>query len=85
MGHRRELLTDGAQREEQATIKHKHNCWRSDSPYNVLMLYPRGRRRKSFAGNGRCHNSGLSQKGAQVKATSHSVWRHGAVQYLKAF
>ena len=63
--HRRELPPDGVQREEQTTIKHKHNCLRSNSPYNALMLYPRGRREKSNVGNGRCQNSGLSQKRAQ--------------------
>ena len=67
MRHRRELPSDGMQREEQATIKHKHNCRRSNSPYNALMLYPHGRRRKSFVGNGRCQNSELSQKRAQGK------------------
>jgi hypothetical protein len=66
VGHRRELSPDGVQREEQATIKHKHKCRRSNSPYNALMLYPRGRRRKSNVGNGRCQNSGLSQKRAQA-------------------
>jgi hypothetical protein len=62
MRHRRELASDGAQREEQASIEHKHSR-RSNSPYDTLMLYPRGRRRKSIAGNGRCQNSGFSQKG----------------------
>ena len=66
LGHRHELPSDSAQREEQATIKHKHNGRRTNSPYNALMLYPRGRRRKSIVGNGRCQNSGLSQKRAQA-------------------
>jgi hypothetical protein len=66
MGHRRELPPNGTQREEQATIKHKRNGRRTNSPYNALMLYPRGRRRKSNVGNGRCQNSGLSQKRAQA-------------------
>jgi hypothetical protein len=66
-GHRRELPSNSVQREEQATIKHKRTCRRSNSPYNALMLYPRGRRRKSIIGNGRCQNSGLSQKRAQAK------------------
>lgn len=66
MRHRGELPSDGSQREEQATIKHKHNCRRSNSPYNTLMLYPRGRRTKSFLANGRCQFSGLSQKRAQA-------------------
>jgi hypothetical protein len=62
MGHRRVLASDGAQREEQATIKHKHNGRRSNSPYHTLMLYTRGRRRKSVVGNGSCQNPGLSPK-----------------------
>jgi hypothetical protein len=70
MRHRRELPSDGVQREEQATIKHKRNCRRSNSLYNALMLYPRGYRRKSFVGNGRCQNSELSQKRAQARHLS---------------
>ena len=66
--HGGELPSDGVQGEEQTTIEHKHNCWRSPkSPYNALMLYLRGHRTKSFVANGRCQNSGLSQKRAQAK------------------
>ena len=71
VGHRRELSPDGVQREEQAPIKHKHKCRRPDSPYNTLMLYPRGRRRKSNVGNGGCQNLGLSQKRAQAKLSQN--------------
>jgi hypothetical protein len=83
MWHRRELPSNAAQREKQTTIKHKC-CRRSDSPYNTLMLYPRGHRRNSFVGNGRCPNSGLSQKGAQARflkkrATVSEIILHYAV------
>src|SRR5271167_3369633 len=44
LGHRRELPPDGEPREEQATIRHKHNGRRSNSPYNALMLFPPERR-----------------------------------------
>jgi hypothetical protein len=46
MRHRRELPPDGMQREEQATIKHKHIAGRANSPYNALMLYLRGQQNK---------------------------------------
>ena len=64
MWHRGELPSNAAQREEQTTIKHKC-CRRSDSPYNALMVRPRGRKDKQLAGNRECQNSGLSQKRAQ--------------------
>src|SRR2546425_2789943 len=63
--HCRELPADGLQREEQSTIGHKGNCRRYTSPYNALMVWACGRRTKSYAGNGRCPNSWLSQKRAQ--------------------
>ncbi|HVN83113.1 MAG TPA: hypothetical protein VMW38_29285 [Terriglobia bacterium] len=66
MRHRRELSSNAAQREEQATIKHKC-CRRSDSPYNALMVRPRGRKTKQLAANRECQNSGLSQKRAQPR------------------
>jgi hypothetical protein len=66
MWHRGELPSNAAQGEEQTTIKHKC-CRRSDSPYNALMVRPRGRKAKQLAGNRECHNSGLSQKRAQPK------------------
>jgi hypothetical protein len=64
MWHRGELPSNAAQGEEQTTIKHKC-CRRSDSPYNALMVRPRGRKTKQLAGNRECQNSGLSQKWAQ--------------------
>ena len=66
LGHRRELPPDGEQGEEQTTINHKC-CRRSDSPYNALMVRPRGRNVKQLAVNRECQNSGLSQKRAQPK------------------
>ncbi len=66
LGHRRELPPDGEQREEQTTINHKC-CRRSDSPYNALMVRPRGRKIKQLAVNRECQNSGLSQKRAQPR------------------
>jgi hypothetical protein len=62
--HRGELSSNAANGEEQPTIKHKC-CRRSDSPYNALMVRPRGRTAKQLAANRECQNSGLSQKGAQ--------------------
>jgi hypothetical protein len=64
MWHRGELSSNAAQGEEQTTIKHKC-CRRSDSPYNALMVRPRGRKAKQLAANRECQNSGLSQKRAQ--------------------
>jgi hypothetical protein len=64
MWHRGELPSNAAQGEEQTTIKHKC-CRRSDSPYNALMVRPRGRKAKQLAANRECQNSGLSQKRAQ--------------------
>jgi len=77
LGHRRELPSDGQQREKQTTIKHKHNARRTSSPYNTLMLYLRERRRKSFVGNGRCQNSRLSQKRAQASLGLPVRFWHG--------
>ena len=67
MRHRGELPSNAAQREKQTTIKHKC-CRRSDSPYNTLMVRPRGRKTKQLAANRECQNSGLSQKRAQPKS-----------------
>jgi hypothetical protein len=64
MWHRGELPSNAAHGKEQTTIKHKC-CRRSDSPYNALMVRPRGRKAKQLAGNRECQNSGLSQKRAQ--------------------
>src|SRR5207253_2500396 len=41
MWHRGELPSNAAHGEEQTTIKHKC-CRRSESPYNALMVRPRG-------------------------------------------
>ena len=60
-----ELPSNTAQREEQTTIKHKC-CRRSDSPYNALMVRPRGREAKQLAANRECQNSRLFQKRAQA-------------------
>ena len=39
--HGGELPSDGVQGEEQTTIEHKHNCWRSPkSPYNATHVVP---------------------------------------------
>jgi hypothetical protein len=64
MWHCGQLPSNAAQGEKQTTIKHKC-CRRSDSPYNALMVRPRGRKAKQLAGNRECQNSGLSQKRAQ--------------------
>lgn len=64
MWHRGELSSNATQGEEQTTIKHKC-CRRPDSPYNALMVRPRGRKAKQLAANRECQNSGLSQKRAQ--------------------
>ena len=64
MWHRGELSSNAAQGKEQTTIKHKC-CRRSDSPYNALMVRPRGRKAKQLAANRECQNPGLSQKRAQ--------------------
>jgi hypothetical protein len=67
MWHRGELSSNAAQGEEQTTIKHKC-CRRSDSPYNALMVRPRGRKAKQLAANRECQNPRLSQKRAQPKS-----------------
>jgi len=64
--------SNAAQGEKQTTIKHKC-CRRSDSPYNALMVRPRGRKAKQLAGNRECQNSGLSQKRAQPKPCQNRV------------
>lgn len=64
MWHLGKLSSNAAHGEEQTTIKHKC-CRRSDSPYNALMVRPRGRKAKQLAANRECQNPGLSQKRAQ--------------------
>jgi hypothetical protein len=76
MWHRGELSSNAAQGEEQTTIKHKC-CRRSDSPYNALMVRPRGRKAKQLAANRECQNSGLSQKRAQPSFSLRTVFCHG--------
>jgi len=80
MWHRGELSSNAAQGEEQTTIKHKC-CRRSDSPYNALMVRPRGRKAKQLAANRECQNSGLSQKRAQPSCRSAA---RAEPQYLQA-